>query len=140
MQAVWLQGLDGEATEPIISTLADPQASQAAPEEEYRVAAALSSEQAHGEQQHKERVPGRLAMLIMRLEAVTGATAERGDAGEATQLIRLLHHAAQLQVGCARGFSRLGISLGKSCADRGDVCVRQGKSICCLSASARSCC
>ena len=104
MQPVWLQGLDGEATEPIISSLADPQASQAAPEEEYKVAAALTSGQVYNEQQqHKENVSGRLAMLIRRLEAVAGASAERGDAGEATQLIRLLHHAAQLQVNCAAG-------------------------------------
>lgn len=83
------QGLDGEATEPIVSSLADPQASQADPEEEFQVAAALASRQGPGG-------TGHLSMLVTSLADVLG---RRGaDSADALQLIRLLHHAVQLQV------------------------------------------
>lgn len=96
------QGLDGEATEPIISSLDDPQASHAAPEEEYRVAMALT---AHGH----------LGMLTQRLQAVISSQA--AGRAEVGQLIRLLHHAVQLQViggglGCPQ---QLAFNLCKPC-------------------------
>lgn len=81
-----LQGLDGEATEPIVSTLDDPDASTAAPEEEFRVAAALA---------HEHCGAPTLQMLTNRLSLPAGAT--RADATETSQLLRILHHAAQLQ-------------------------------------------
>ncbi|KAK9812313.1 hypothetical protein WJX73_001476 [Symbiochloris irregularis] len=99
-----LQGLDGEATEPMVSSLPDPQAMETDPEEEYQVAAVLASRQLASQPRHQQQQQsqGSLVMLTHRLEAVTGGrqSGSLGDEGtrEASQLIRLLNHAAQLQV------------------------------------------
>ena len=86
------QGLDGEATEPIVSSLTDPEASRAAPEQEFQVAAVLT-----------QSASRHLLMLTKRLSAVVGG--KGADPLEAAQLIRLLHYAAQLQV-CSSRFQQ----------------------------------
>lgn len=90
------QGLDGEATEPMVSSLPDPQAIETDPEDEYQVAAVLAS------RPQQQQSGGHLAMLTQRLESVAGGKqgGSSRDAGskEASQLVRLLHHAAQLEV------------------------------------------
>ena len=80
---VWVQGLDGEATEPMVNELKEQEAAEAGSEEEFAVARALLE-------------GSFLPQLLQRLQACE--TVGYQESAESTLLLRLLHQATHVDV------------------------------------------